>query len=269
MRNFFRTAAPLSVEETIVNERLEIMRKCRKKAFLPVILSVVLMLSLATAAIAASGEAAEGVSPINMGDHIHFGGLVWVVLDVQDGKALVLSDRIIAQGWYYPDSYVQHKTWAESDMRRFLNEEFFHSAFTAEEREQIVETTVVTGDNPLFTTPGGEDTIDKVFLLSLEEVLHYSGSTDALNEATTKKFFISDPNNPMRIAETDEGNAAWWWLRSPGAYDFLCHTNFCHAAVVLANGSLTVFGEMVGNEFGGVRPAMWIYLSAANTDIVE
>jgi len=252
--------AAFAADKKMIKERLEVIMNYKKKTALSVILSVVLMVSLALGAVAASGSA---VSLMKAGDIVQIGGLDWRVLDVQDGKALVLSEKVVSKTWYYPDTYVPLKTWEESSLRLYLNEEFFDSVFSAEEKERILKTSVANNDNPWYDTTGGNDTEDKVFVLSLEEVLHYTGSIDELKNVRKATYFISDQHNAQRVAETPDGDAAWWWLRTTGAYEYLCHVNFSHATVVLANGSVSVFGDMVGNEFGGVRPAMWITLQPA------
>ena len=223
-------------------------------------LFVLLFLILATAITAASEGSNVVSSAAKTGDIIQLGGFDWRVLDVQSGKALVLSDKILLKKEYYPDSYVRSKTWEESSLRRYLNVEFYESAFSAEEKKRIAETKVVNNDNPWYDTDGGNDTVDKVFLLSLEEALQYSGSIEELENVRKTEYFISDRHNALRVAETQDDKAAWWWLRTTGEFYRMCETNFSHAVVVLANGSLSVFGDMIGNEYGGVRPAMWINL---------
>lgn len=63
-------------------------------------------------------------------------------------------------------------------MRQWLNNEFFKTAFKTFEKELIVETKVSNPDNAGFGTKGGNDTRDKIFLLSLDEVNRYFASDD-------------------------------------------------------------------------------------------
>ena len=95
-------------------------------------------------------------------------------------------------------------------------------------------TTVSPGKNPEFKTDAGSATKDKIFLLSIDEVNQYF-STDSSKIC---------PYN---------GDAFWWWLRSPG-YDQ------DDAAVVDDEGS--VYGDNVDESNNAVRPALWINLDS-------
>ena len=60
--------------------------------------------------------------------------LKWRVLDVIDGKALLVTvDCIIGKG---PD-LEQHGFWKDELLRSFLNNSFYKVAFSDSEREQI------------------------------------------------------------------------------------------------------------------------------------
>ncbi len=102
-------------------------------------------------------------------------------------------------------------------------------AFSFEERTRIVNTRVENPANPRYHTNGGGRTVDKLFLLSLEEA-------DTL------------------FAGDEERNAGrWWWLRSPGC-------NLLSAASVYTDGSIYDNGINLYCADGGVRPAMWLLL---------
>ena len=58
-------------------------------------------------------------------DVIEFGGHNWIVLDVQDGKALLLSEDVLEERAYQPQG--GDVTWESSDIRKYLNTEFFNS----------------------------------------------------------------------------------------------------------------------------------------------
>ena len=120
-------------------------------------------------------------------------------------------------------------------MRKWLNTEFLNAAFSFEEREMIVPTHVINADNPAFGTPGGEDTSDNVFLLSIEEVL---------------KYF---PNDDERKATMVDGTKAGWLLRTPG------ESSDC-VSFINGDGSIDGFGWPV-NLSNAVRPALWIDLN--------
>ena len=188
---------------------------------------------------------------MKLNDKIIFGNIFWQVLDVKGDSALIVTKDIIALQWYH-HSFVDI-TWEESELRRYLNNEFYHS-FHEEEKGKIRAVVNRNPDNQWFRTKGGPNTTDKVFLLSLEEVCKYFGdSTENLQIKGNQKWLISDENNPKR--QVKFGNAYHWWrLRSPGYYGRT-------SASVNAQGNVYVRGNGVygrPKDGGGVRPALWL-----------
>jgi hypothetical protein len=200
---------------------------------------------------------------------MEYGGHNWFVLDRAEGKALLLSAGIIEERSYHADG--GEITWEGSTIRQWLNEDFYYS-IGKEERERIAETSIVNNDNPWYGTEGGNDTVDKIFLLSLEEVVQYFGDSGQLanrpvNDGGWELNYIDDEYNAARIAYLpaeiylyryggNYGSASWWWLRSPGY-------NSYNAAIVSYDGHFHVdgyIGSYVGNDYGGVRPALWLNL---------
>ena len=107
-----------------------------KKRILPLALAIALALSLA-----ACGDDSPYSSAV-VGDVIQFGGYDWRVLDIQDGKALIISKDILSTRAYH--SVNTEITWEDSDIRQYLNGEFYNG-FSAEEKGWIVETSLLTG----------------------------------------------------------------------------------------------------------------------------
>ena len=108
---------------------------------------------------------------VEVGDIIPFGGHEWRVLEVRGDRALLISEYIIElRAYHYREEAV---TWETSAIRHYLNNEFLNS-FRRADRARIPETRLANNDNPWFGTYGGDDTYDKIFLLSLEEVVQYS-----------------------------------------------------------------------------------------------
>jgi len=193
-----------------------------------------------------------------MVDMVQFGGYDWRVLKVTDGKALLLSENVLEIRIYHDlpmnDLCI---TWRDCGMRQYLNGAFYDSVFTAEEKARIIETVVVNNNNEWFGTPGGENTVDKIFLLSNVEVARYFGDSGQLGNrpawGTGWKYEIDDEYNSARIARDSAGTAASWWLRSPGSASHL-------ATHVGPGGHVFVDGSYVGADKGGMRPALWINL---------
>lgn len=181
-------------------------------------------------------------------DNIKFGKFLWRVLDIKDGKALLLTNDIV-EGRPYHKSCEQ-VTWADSTIRDYLNDQFLTSKFTEEEQAKIIESTISNPDNEWFGTKGCEDTQDKVFLLSIEEAVRYFGDSGQLVDMTSEsEYFIDDEYNENRIATLD-GEPEWWFLRSPGGEDG-------RAADVSDVGPLIIYGDCT-NAGHGIRPALWV-----------
>jgi len=235
--------------------------KNHKQKMVKAILAIVVVLVLVGGGFSAYFilRGGDSTNPIEI---IEFGGVEWRVLDRQDDKMLLLSEWIITHRAYHNEQ--QDITWEYSDIRYWLNNEFFNQ-FSSEEKAKIAETHVINDDNPWFYTPGGNDTADRVFLLSLEEVAKYFGDSGQLaNRPDENTWSISDwpryrydkarvayePVTPrwrwMRSAKPKE-----WWLRSPG-------NNQSCAAKIFEIGEIHVYGISV-SDLRGVRPAMWVY----------
>ncbi|MDR0197864.1 MAG: DUF6273 domain-containing protein [Oscillospiraceae bacterium] len=208
---------------------------------------------------ATSDAATTEPPPATPGDVIQFGGYDWRVLDAQDGKALIITDKVIESRAYNEEQI--EVTWETCDLRAYLNGGFYNS-FSAADKAKIVKTRISNRDNQWFNTPGGKDTDDYIFLLSLEEVVKYFGDSGQLNNGDLDDWRINDQYNDDRIAyhvggtydgyTKDEGEASSWWLRSPGS-------NSSSVADVILNGHVYIDGYNVSRD-NGVRPAMWVSL---------
>ena len=204
---------------------------------------------------------------ITVGDVIQFGGNDWRVLEVKGDNALILSDGILfsmpyqvpPEGEIFVPIHTTEITWEECDLRQYLNSEFYDTTFSADEKQRIIDTTLKNDKNPWYGIEGGYDTKDKVFLLSLDEVIQYFGSSEETAvENWQNDTFIDDQFNKARIAKTSEGAATMWWLRSPGGNYYCGKDHIILAATVTNNGGLCIQGDYVSNGYVGVRPALWL-----------
>lgn len=192
---------------------------------------------------------------------IRFGDYNWRVLDVNNGQALLLCEKVIEEKSYH--SSWSATTWAECELRGYLNSTFYSSF--GQDKSQIIEVRNNNPNNLWFNTNGGNETIDRIFLLSLEEVDKYFGNSGDYTNNRRKKWnrdkyssanngnYISNNDDPLRIVESS--NRAWngWWLRSPGF-------NNNRASFVHFDGAIDVFGLDVHIEKANIRPAMWLKL---------
>ena len=217
------------------------------------------------AAVTASAPADMGkdFSGMNVGDAIEFGkyqdaDIEWQVLDKKDGKLLIISKEVL--GFQQYNSSFSNVTWEGSSLRTWLNDDFYNAAFSASEKQSIQETHVINNHNPDEGTDGGQDTYDKVFLLSIDEAKTYFNSDDARYCYMTPyaKSQLSKPASTWPGDDFDgyleeNGGKVFWWLRSPGFDPRV-------ASVVQDNGEIDTFASDIGDVtcYNAVRPAMWI-----------
>ncbi|MCR5769007.1 MAG: DUF6273 domain-containing protein [Lachnospiraceae bacterium] len=114
-------------------------------------------------------------------------------------------------------------TWETCTLRKWLNEEFYKNAFSKSEKSLIKTTTVENYDNAVYNTPGGEDTKDKVFLLSQFEMINKNyGFDEAYDKRDENRcceptiYAVAQENTQSIEYIMSEGNWPRRWLRSPG-----------------------------------------------------
>ena len=187
----------------------------------------------------------------------------WRVLAVEGDDAFLLADKNL-DCQKYNNTYTG-VTWETCTMRSWLNgysdNNFQNEAFSAAEQSAIKATNV--NDNPSYGTEGGNDTKDKVYLLSIDEVTNpeygfnssrsdYAESRRALNTA-----FAKEQGAWTSTSEEYAGNG-YWWLRSPG------YTS-SSASYVHYNGGVYTDGYDVGGRGHAARPALHLNLSSASS----
>jgi hypothetical protein len=246
------------------------------------------------------------VPPIeNVGDRVEFGTwrdkpITWRVLAIEDGQALVISEDILSVRQYDDlgvssidqiDWNTATTTWAESDIRAWLNDEFLDIAFTGGEQGTINLSHISNPDNPEYSTEGGAETEDKVFLLSIDEAKRYfSNSGDRIANLTISEEDIqynvriyrdyygylqenlSVMESTLRANYLGKSQTGWWWLRSPGSHGnnapLGLNNNYVSiggltAAYINDNGDVETQGLYAGvlnDNGGGIRPALWLKL---------
>ena len=141
----------------------------------------------------------------------------WRILTESDGKAMILSELMLdSQQYDYDGSYSNN--YANSTIRRWLNDTFYNTAF-GDTQQAIIETTEV--DNSVYSTGDSsnpyacENTFDKVFLLSYREVVNSSyGFSTTSSSSSTRQKQVSDYCKAQGSLTDSNGNGNWW-LRSP------------------------------------------------------
>ncbi len=170
----------------------------------------------------------------------------WLVLGEEDGRVLLMTRFAIDSRQFHHQW--QDTTWAESQLRAWLNEDFIGAAFTPEEQAAILPTAVETPDNMSYKTSGGESTVDRVFLLSIEEAKQYLPSAKARQARGTA--WAQEQQLYVKQTGANAG-CCWWWLRTMGQ-------TADTAAYVKDDGAILFKGYDVDFYSGGVRPVMWV-----------
>jgi len=219
------------------------------------------------------------ISACNIGDIVKFGDFNWRVLDVQSSgkaqiinKALLISEEILEQRAFH--SCYAGVTWENSHLRNYLNSDFYNN-FESDQQAQILVSELKNPGNHWYGIAGGNDTQDKIFILSLEEADQYFGNSGDYLARRRKKYdngqwvfddvgwILSNQHDSTRVARlhndttahaaTQPAPASLWWLRTPGYSD-------CTVAYVSTTGNIPANGDRVCIGRGGVRPAMWVKL---------
>ncbi len=189
-----------------------------------------------------------------------FEPIKWRILSESNGEALILCEMIIdSQQFDYDGSY--SNDYANSTIRAWLNDNFYNTAFNNLQKEIIKTTTVDNGvESTGYTSNQNacENTNDKIFLLSAEEVTteEYGFSSDYMAYDIARQKQNTDYAK-VQGCFTDEdvsynGNGLWW-LRSPNDYSSYS------ARFVNVVGDFNIY-EVIRADMG-IVPALRIQLS--------
>ena len=174
----------------------------------------------------------------------------WNILKETDGKALIVTDLLLDSQDFYPSrtstTTFEHNggkgytsNYSLSNIRKWLNETFYNTAFNVLQKS-LIEFTLVdnsssSGNNSSYTC---SNVSDRLFLLSKTEVNLYSSAFDLTPFSTAYA---------MCQGLTSSKN---WWLRSAVSTQSVC--------IVNTDGSIS--NTTAANTFIGIRPALWIKL---------
>lgn len=214
----------------------------------------------------------------------------WLVLDKEDDGTLLLMSKYVLECMPYHEA-MKDITWEASNLRKWLNNDFIISSFTHEEQARLIETTNENLDNHgkftagdlehlkeweadedfintiseimsddeknVWNTPGGNETHDRVWLLSLNDIPKYNLNVRELRQAQPlpllKKRFGDMCSELSACAKNNSEGNYRWWLRSPGITSFT-------ASYIHYDGYIDDDGVNVTAEKIGVRPVIKIMM---------
>ena len=112
-------------------------------------------------------------------------------------------------------------------------------------------------DNPRYGTLGGPVTKDRLFLLSIDEVVRYFENEGEkpeviISESVEACSWLINSDLCSHMPEESQG----WWLRSPGRNEYFAAC----ANIDVKEKKISIFlnGRDACFSLYGVRPAMWI-----------
>ena len=186
----------------------------------------------------------------------------WIVLSKGEKNIFLFSQKILDSRKYHND--YERVTWEKTTMRSWLNgykaeentgsengisyisNNFISSAFYADEIELINDARVANSNYETYWgLTGGNDTTDKVFLLSYPEVNNTNYGFDGDYSVKSPLRQGSGSEYVIGVGYMDN-----WWLRSPGTKYYV------EAAFVYGNGIVVPGGTSVYHGTLGVRPAI-------------
>ena len=253
------------------NRAKEETKKVQKKNnYFPLIVGILILLGIAgtfaynksvfeeTASKTESSSQKKDKDPeYKVGETIEFGNypqdkdgtekpIKWIVMKNEGNQVLLLSKYVLDAKPYNEE--LEDVTWETSDIRQWLNNEFYTAAFNKSEKAKIQTSLIKNEDNSEHGTSGGNDTEDKVFLLSEKEAETLFSNDD---ERIAKATEYAEKSGVY----VNEEKAAYWWLRSPG-------DSGDDAAEVIYSGWVYRDGNYVDDSSGGVRPALHLNLQS-------
>jgi len=194
----------------------------------------------------------------------------WLILDIKDNQALLISKYIIDCQPY--NSYDRKVTWENCSLRTYMNGTMISNLFTTEQQKYIVNAPLKNENSPWFGTDGGNDTTDKLFILSQSEAGKYF-KTDESREAEASAYVTakhSEKENSFERACGEFGcEYDMWWLRTPGADPKEKSANWEQVVTswgevgynwTTLDGGISDIGLNVDTHVG-IRPVLWIDLS--------
>ena len=171
----------------------------------------------------------------------------WWILD-KDGDRMLLVSLFALDVQPYDDEKDSTISWEKSYIRNWLNNDFYNSAFTEEEKKAILTTTIINAaseGNPEWEVSSTPDTDDKVFLLSASEYYHYFSKED-------KCYYTPYAQTLSKMILRETGS---WLLRSPGKKA---------GEYSVAEGGKVK--SIASNKAVGICPAIWIDTSIELSD---
>ena len=205
----------------------------------------------------------------------------WRVLQASGNNALLLADIVLDVQSY--NTTLTEVTWETSTIRSWLNgygpsdnidgtdyteKNFINNAFSMSEQNIILSSSLDNQTTGTYAQQfGGENTTDKVFLLSAYDLYKSEASASyGFYKASYSNFDNARKRKSSTYAKAmgtyssttpDYYGCCWWWLRSPGY-------TAKNAVCVDERGYINDTGRLVDKNSYVVCPAINLDLSSSN-----
>lgn len=195
--------------------------------------------------------------------------LEWIVVDSdnENGSVMLLSRYVIDTYPYavLPDDDIDYfknsvLQWENSDIREWLNKEFYQNAFETDEQRYILSTELNNDDKEGTLQLG---TIDNIFLLSVDEFRKYREINMVLDTNYTEyvgnkelEEHIIDPDSLEDTVVFNFPNL--WWLRT---MERDMEVSIIGLEDDPMNDGDYEFSTLSCDHRYGVRPALWVSLT--------
>ena len=212
---------------------------------------------------------------INVGAEIDFGrfqmntkfddgyeDITWIVVKAEGNKLCLLSKYSIMSMPCAPEEGEDYASWAQSEIRSYLNGKFYMKAFSNEEKAMILTTNLTPADEEI--SMGATSTADKVYIPSSAELESWFSNEYDMRCPLNGNIYseYSDDGVGSTSSSVYDNSYGDYWLRDAEAplggilnYPTVKYYDENENAIYSTNFSTY--------EDKGVRPVIWIDISSA------
>ncbi len=173
----------------------------------------------------------------------------WRVLSVYGDDAFIMADKNLDYREY--NNIYRNVTWQTCDIRNWLNNEFYNEAFDETEKEAIRTAYVNNSVNTDTALKNGENTTDRIYLLSVDEAVNPEyGFPEYMCASTyTRHAYNTDYTSELMPEYTYQDKECW-----------LLRNCIDDNEVIINNAGNIIKGDVVDKKIG-IRPVLHIDLS--------
>ena len=225
---------------------------------------------------------------LNINDEIRFGkyeqdnnelngkeDIEWIVIDKNENGILLTTKYLIDCKPY--NTFHKSVTWEKCSLRNWLNTSFYNDSFSKSEKQFINNTYLINDENPYYKSNKENNTYDKIFILSINEVLNllYSNEDFLVSKKMGLQFDIRKLCRPTEYAKKNGvrvnissaifNGCGNYWLRTQGLYgDRIWYKNVTakyFQSIITEDGRISPKGTGVHSVDDGVRPCLYININ--------